>query len=148
MKNSMKYLSSRVEPLSEKYEECEKLRNIILFLEQNSQFTKLPTTLLYLKEQDKIYQVPLLYSRYQKLIQVYKDKPIIGNIIQSIEKQMNEIRIKQINKVLVKYDSKQANILASLYLNKKETLKAYIVPKMVYHLLDYIGYGGQQIYQL
>ena len=36
MKNSMKNLSAKAEPLLTKYENCEKLRNLIMFLEQNS----------------------------------------------------------------------------------------------------------------
>ena len=74
MKNSMKNLSSKVEPIQSKYEQCENLRNLIIFLEQNSEFTKLPTTILFNTEQGKMDQIPLLFSRYQKIIELYRSK--------------------------------------------------------------------------
>jgi hypothetical protein len=45
-----------------------------------------------------------LYSKYEKLIEVYQEKPVLGAIIREIEGHITEIRIKQINKVLANYN--------------------------------------------
>ena len=64
------------------------------------------------------------------------------SIINEIERFMIEAIIKQIHKVLTKYEKKEANILLGLFYNKKEVLQIYIVPKMIYHILAHIGYKG------
>ena len=102
----MKNLSARVEPLHKKYEDCEKLRNIIIFLEQNSEFTKLPNTILLNTEQGKLDQIPILFSNYLKFIELYRNKPIIGAIISNIEQNMTVARIKQTQKVLLTFQIK------------------------------------------
>ena len=38
----MKNLTDKAEPLKKKYDKCEKLRNIILLLENNIEFVNLP----------------------------------------------------------------------------------------------------------
>lgn len=65
-------------------------------------------------------------------------------IINEIETFMIEARIKQIQKVLSKYDKTEANTLAGLFYKKKEVLQAYIVPKMIYNILSHIGYKGSE----
>ena len=132
----MKNLSSKVEPIQSKYEQCENLRNLIIFLEQNSEFTKLPTTILFNTEQGKMDQIPLLFSRYQKIIELYRSKPILRAIIENIEQNMISARIKQIYKVLNTFEKKEAKILMGLFADRKLALQEYIVPKLVFFLLE------------
>ena len=106
MKNSMKNLSSKVEPLKDKYEYCEKLRNIIIFLEQNSEFTKLPNTILLNTEQGKIDQIQIVFSNYVRFIELYRNKPVLGAIIENIEQNMIVARVKQIQKTLFTFSYK------------------------------------------
>jgi hypothetical protein len=61
---------------------------------------------------------------------------------------MIEIRIKQINKVLANYEINEANTLIGLFYNKKDVLRLYIVPKMIYSILDYIGYQGSELLEM
>jgi hypothetical protein len=43
---------------------------------------------------------------------------------------------------------KEANTLIGLFYNKKDALRAYIVPKMIYTILDHIGYQGPELEEM
>lgn len=61
---------------------------------------------------------------------------------------MIEARIKQIHKLLSKYDINNANAFVGLFFNKKEVLRQYLVPKMIYVILDHIGYKDSEFEEL
>jgi hypothetical protein len=81
----MKQLCDKVEPIYELYEESEKLRKLILFLEINSEFVKLPLTLKILLDQRNLKQIEVLFSRYGELIHTYKNKAVLREIIEDID---------------------------------------------------------------
>ena len=100
IKNSMKQLCDKVEPLYDLYLQSEKLRKLILFLQTNAQFVKMPLTLKVLLDQKNYKQVEVLYLRYYPLLETYKDKPVLSTIVGDIEQQLRMVRKMQLRRFL------------------------------------------------
>ena len=96
----------------------------------------MPNTILLNTEQGKLEQIPILFSNYLQLIQTYRNKPILGAIINNIEQNMVVARVKQTQKVLNTFNLKESKILMGLFPDRKQALREYIVPKMVFFILD------------
>ena len=94
-----------MEPLYELYLESEKLRRLILFLETNVEFVKLPHTIKLLMDQGNLSQVEVLFQRYRSLLEAYRSKPILCAIVADIEEQLRAARKSQLVALLSEISS-------------------------------------------
>jgi hypothetical protein len=60
----MAKLCDKMEPLSQKYIESEKLRKLIIFLESNSEFVKMPFAIRKMLDERNIKGIVVLYKKY------------------------------------------------------------------------------------
>lgn len=122
IKHSMKQLCDKVEPISELYEESEKLRRLILFLETNSEFVRLPLTLKILLDQRNMKQIEMLFARYGELMNTYRSKAVLKEIIADIDEQMRSARRYQLMRVLDSIFRNEVEIFINLQFDRTDII--------------------------
>lgn len=81
IKNSISKLAKSGDPVVSKFEESEKVRKLIVFLENNLEFVKLPKTFKQLQDAGDFKTISSLFKRHLRIIRSYRSNPIIRRLV-------------------------------------------------------------------
>jgi hypothetical protein len=113
---------------------------LILFLETNSQFVRLPMTIRLLLDQGNMSQIEVLFQRYQSLLMAYRSKPVLSTIISDIEEQLRVARKYQLMRLLTEISGAEASRFLNLHPSESSDVHTYLLHKLILHVLPHFTF--------
>lgn len=100
IKNSISKLAESGNPVILKFEESEKVRKFIVFLENNSEFVRLPKTFKQLQDVGDYKTISSLFRKNARIIRSYRTNPLIRRLVEEIMVEVRDIRHRHLEKCM------------------------------------------------
>jgi hypothetical protein len=81
IKNSISKLAESGNPVVWKFEESEKIRKFIVFLESNIEFVRLPKTFKQLQDAGDYKLISSLFKKHHRIIRSYRGNPLVRRLV-------------------------------------------------------------------
>jgi hypothetical protein len=81
IKNSINKLAESGNPVVFKFEESEKVRKLIVFLENNQEFVQLPKTFKQLQDVGDFKSISSLFRKNYRIMRSFRSNPVIRRLV-------------------------------------------------------------------